>query len=67
MPAVTAIDPPQVPRGLKGVQVADTSIGEVRGEEGFYHYRQYSAVEIAERLTFEDAWHLLVDGDLPTP
>ena len=49
------------------MQVADTSIGDVRGQEGFYHYRQYSAVEIAERLSFEDAWHLLIDGDLPTP
>jgi len=66
MPATSTIDPPPVPRGLKGVQVADTAIGDVRGLEGFYHYRQYNAVEIAERLTFEDAWHLLVDGDLPT-
>ncbi len=64
--AATIIDPPPVPRGLKGVQVADTTIGDVRGVEGFYHYRQYNAVEIAERLTFEDAWHLLVDGELPT-
>jgi citrate synthase len=67
MPATTTIDPPPVPRGLKGVQVADTRVGDVRGLEGFYHYRQYSAVEIAERLTFEDAWYLLIDGDLPTP
>ncbi len=66
MPATSVIDPPPVPRGLKGVQVADTTIGDVRGLEGFYHYRQYDAVEIAERLTFEDAWHLLVDGELPT-
>ncbi len=65
MPAATTIEPPPVPRGLKGVQVADTTIGDVRGLEGFYHYRQYNAVEIAERLTFEDAWYLLVDGDLP--
>ena len=55
------------PRGLKGVVVAETSIGEVRGLEGFYHYRQYSAVEVAARLDFEDAWHLLVDGSLPGP
>ncbi len=67
MPATSTIDPPPVPRGLKGVQVADTTIGDVRGLEGFYHYRQYNAVEIAERLTFEDAWHLLIEGELPTP
>ncbi len=67
MPATSVIEPPPVPRGLKGVQVADTAIGDVRGLEGFYHYRQYNAVEIAERLTFEDAWHLLIEGELPTP
>ena len=66
MPATTTIDPPPVPRGLKGVQVADTTIGDVRGLEGFYHYRQYNAVEIAERLTFEDAWYLLANDDLPS-
>ena len=36
-----------VPRGLKGVVVTDTEIGDVRGGEGFYHYRQYSAVDLA--------------------
>jgi citrate synthase len=29
-----------VPRGLKGVVVTETEIGDVRGSEGFYHYRQ---------------------------
>src|SRR5581483_9789789 len=53
------------PRGLKGVIVAETSIGEVRGLEGFYHYREYSAVDVAANLDFEDAWHLLIDGRLP--
>ena len=56
-----------VPRGLKGVVVAETQVGDVRGLEGFFHYRQYSAVEVAERLAFEDAWHLVLDGELPTP
>ena len=54
-----------VPRGLKGVIVAETEIGEVRGLEGFYHYRQYSAVDICTHYGFEDAWALLVDGRLP--
>ena len=35
------------PPGLKGVIVAETSVGDVRGTEGFYHYRQYDAVELA--------------------
>ncbi|MGW0997033.1 citrate synthase/methylcitrate synthase [Streptomyces sp. NPDC002520] len=54
-----------VPRGLAGVVVTDTRIGDVRGLEGFYHYRQYSAVELARTRTFEDVWHLLVHGTLP--
>ncbi|WP_371668700.1 citrate synthase/methylcitrate synthase [Streptomyces sp. NBC_00289] len=57
----------EVPRGLAGVVVADTEIGDVRGFEGFYHYRQYSAVELARTRAFEDVWHLLVHGDLPDP
>jgi citrate synthase len=57
--------PVKAPRGLKGVIVADTEIGDVRGSEGFYHYRQYSAVDVAEHLTFEEAWFLLLKGRLP--
>ncbi len=59
-------EPLAVPPGLKGVSVADTAIGDVRGEEGFYHYRQYSATELAEQRTLEDVWQLLFDGALPT-
>ncbi|MER7172464.1 citrate synthase/methylcitrate synthase [Streptomyces mesophilus] len=55
----------EVPRGLAGVVVTDTALGDVRGREGFYHYRQYSAVELAERRGFEDVWHLMVHGELP--
>ena len=55
----------RVPAGLKGVQVTDTEIGDVRGSEGFYHYRQYSAVELAEKRSLEDVWQLLLDGSLP--
>ncbi|MDG9717621.1 citrate synthase/methylcitrate synthase [Streptomyces sp. DH24] len=54
-----------VPRGLAGVVVTDTRVGDVRGHEGFYHYRQYSAVELARSRSFEDVWHLLVHGELP--
>ena len=53
------------PRGLKGVVVTDTAIGDVRGAEGFFHYRQYSAVELAARRSLEDVWALLFDGALP--
>ena len=40
---------PLAPPGLEGVAVAETSIGDVRGAEGFYHYRGYPAVELARR------------------
>ena len=53
-------------RGLEGVVVAETSVGDVRGMEGFYHYRQYNAVELAEKRTLEDVWHLLYEGHLPS-
>ncbi|MFI1048985.1 citrate synthase/methylcitrate synthase [Streptomyces griseoruber] len=53
------------PRGLAGVVVADTEVGDVRGREGFYHYRQYSAVDLAHARPFEDVWHLLIHGELP--
>jgi len=55
-----------VPPGLAGVAVAETAVGDVRGEEGFYHYRQYDACELARTSTFEGVWQLLIDGTLPT-
>ena len=61
----SATTPVDVPRGLAGVVVTDTEVGDVRGREGFYHYRQYSAVELAQTRGFEDVWHLLMHGELP--
>ncbi len=55
----------EIPRGLEGVVVAETDIGDVRGLEGFYHYRQYNAVELADQRTIEDVWHLMLEGALP--
>ncbi|HKX66922.1 MAG TPA: citrate/2-methylcitrate synthase [Intrasporangium sp.] len=55
-----------VPRGLAGVEVTDTEIGDVLGEEGFYHYRGLSAVDLATTRSFEEVWHLLAVGHLPT-
>jgi citrate synthase len=54
-----------VPPGLAGVVAAETAIGDVRGLQGFYHYRQYSAIELATRKTFEQVWHLMIMGTLP--
>jgi citrate synthase len=55
-----------VPRGLKGVVVSETEVGDVRGREGFYHYRQYSAIDLAQARPLEDVWRLLIDGSLPS-
>ncbi len=54
-----------VPRGLAGVAVTQTEIGDVRGAEGFYHYRQYDATKLARLRSLEDVWLLLLDGALP--
>jgi citrate synthase len=56
----------EIPKGLEGVVVADTTIGDVRGLEGFYHYRQYNAIDLAEKRTLEDVWYLLFEGELPS-
>ena len=53
------------PPGLKGLAVADTVLGSVRGEEGYYHYRQHDAADLARTRTLEDIWALQIDGALP--
>jgi citrate synthase len=54
------------PPGLKGVSVADTALGDVRGDESFYHYREYPAPDLARTRTVEEVWQLMFDGALPT-
>jgi citrate synthase len=56
----------EAPPGLEGVIVAETQVGDVRGLEGFYHYRQYSAVDLAAKRSLEDVWFLLFEGHLPS-
>lgn len=55
----------EVPKGLKGVVVAETQVGDVRGTEGFYHYREYSAIDLAQECSLEEVWFLLHEGRLP--
>jgi len=55
----------EIPAGLEGVVAAETALGDVRGEEGFFHYRPYSAVDLAARRSLEDVWYLMFHGDLP--
>src|SRR5688572_15817392 len=56
-----------VPAGLNGVAVTHTSIGDVDGEAGFFHYRGIDATEVARHHRFEEAWHLVARGHLPDP
>ena len=62
MTNTTIVTPP----GLAGVVVATTSLSDVRGDEGFYHYRQYDAVDLARACSVEEVWHLLLRGHLPS-
>ena len=54
------------PPGLKGLSVADTALGDVRGTESFYHYREYSAPDLARTRAVEEVWQLMFDGALPS-
>lgn len=54
-----------VPPGLEGVVAAETAVGDVRGDEGYYHYRGHSAATLAVTQPFEAVWHLLHCGHLP--
>jgi len=58
--------PYEAAAGLAGVSVARTHVSDVLGRKGFYHYRGYNAVDIARRGRVEDAWHLMLRGELPT-
>ena len=62
----TEVDLIDVPAGLAGVAAAETRLGDVRGQEGFFHYRQYSAIDLAQQRSLEDVWFLLLEGELPT-
>ena len=55
----------KAPPGLKGVAVADTELGAVRGEEGCFHYRGHDAAHLARTRTLEEVWTLQIDGALP--
>ncbi len=60
-----APEPYEAQPGLAGVSVAQTEVSDVLGLKGFYHYRGYNAVDIARRGRVEDAWYLLLRGELP--
>jgi citrate synthase len=51
--------------GLEGVQVADTHLALVDGEQGRLIYRGHGAKELALSCSFEEVTHLLWHGYLP--
>ena len=65
MNAVSPLIENVAPPGLKGLIVADTKVGSVRGDEGWFHYRGRDAASLARDLSFEEVAHLLLAGELP--
>ncbi|HEY2505126.1 MAG TPA: citrate/2-methylcitrate synthase [Streptosporangiaceae bacterium] len=61
-----ATGPYEAQAGLGDVSVSRTQVSDVLGRKGFYHYRGYNAVDIARRGQVEDAWHLMLRGELPS-
>ncbi len=55
----------RTPPGLKGVAVLQTALGAVRGQEGFFHYRQYDARELACAHGADTVWRVLLDDSAP--
>jgi len=51
--------------GLRGVVAAQSSIGDVNGEQGILIYQGYNIHDLAEHSTFEEVIYLLWNGRLP--
>lgn len=51
-----------VPAGLAGVAVAETEVGDVVGDRGYYHYRGRSAPDLARTSSFEQVAGLVLTG-----
>jgi len=59
--------PDAVPQGLDGVVAVQTRLSHVDGRNGILIVGGYALEELAGRVTFEEAAHLLWTGHLPTP
>lgn len=51
--------------GLRDIEVADTKISSVDGENGKLTYRGFDIFDLARNSTFEESSYLLLFGDLP--
>lgn len=52
--------------GLRGIVAAQSTIGDVNGEEGILIYQGYNIHDLAENSTFEEVVYLIWNGKLPT-
>lgn len=51
--------------GLRNIEVADTKICSIDGENGKLIYRGYDILDLVKQSTFEETAYLLLFGDLP--
>jgi citrate synthase len=51
--------------GLRNIEVADTKICAIDGENGKLIYRGYDILDLVKNSTFEETSYLLLFGDLP--
>ena len=51
--------------GLRNIEVADTKICSIDGENGKLIYRGYDILDLVSHSTFEETAYLLLFGDLP--
>ncbi len=52
--------------GLRNIEVADTKICSIDGENGKLIYRGYDILDLVKRSTFEETAYLLLFGELPS-
>ncbi|HEX7142150.1 MAG TPA: citrate/2-methylcitrate synthase, partial [Nitrososphaeraceae archaeon] len=51
--------------GLRNIEVADTKISSIDGENGKLIYRGYDILDLVNHSTFEETAYLLLFGELP--
>jgi citrate synthase len=52
--------------GLRNIEVADTKICSIDGENGKLIYRGYDILDLVKHSTYEETAYLLIFGELPT-
>lgn len=52
--------------GLRNIEVADTKICSIDGEQGKLIYRGYDILDLVNQSTFEETTYLLLFGELPS-